>query len=115
VANEQILAYLQAIRRREEAKKRFTELTEIVNEVGKRMTEELKNVTPGNPRVTHHYSEFGMNSGLVEAHKWPSADALAKARQEMLSAAAEAQNLWDHISHEQRHVLLPPNAAQVHG
>jgi hypothetical protein len=115
VSNEQIIAYVQAIRRREEAKKRFTELTEVVNEAGKRMTEELKSVTPGNPRVVHHYNGFGMNGGLVEPNKWPSADAIAKARQEMLSAAADAQNLWDHLPQEQRHGLLPPNAPQVHG
>ncbi len=115
MSNEQILAYLQAIRRREQAKKRFTELTEVVNEVGKRMTEELKSVTPGNPSVVHHYSGYGMNGGLVEAHKWPSADVLAKARHEMLSAAADAQNLWDHLPQEQRCGLLPPNAPQVHG
>jgi hypothetical protein len=39
MSNEQVIAYLQTIRNREEAKKRFMELTEIVNEVGKRMTE----------------------------------------------------------------------------
>lgn len=110
MSNEQILAYLQAIRRREEAKKRFTELTEIVNEAGKRMTEELKSVLQGNPRVVHHYSGYGMNGGLVEAHKWPSADVIAKARHEMLSAGADTQNLWDQLPQEQRHGLQPPNA-----
>ena len=114
MSNDQIIAYLQAIRRREEAKKRFTEMAETVNEVGKWMTEELKSVTSGNPRV-HHFHGYGMNGGLVEPQKWPSADAIARARQEMLSAAADAQNLWDHIPQEQRHGLLPPNAAQVHG
>jgi hypothetical protein len=56
-----------------------------------------------------------MNGGFVEPRKWPTADAIAKARQEMLAAAEEAQNLWDHIPHDQRHGLLPPNATQVHG
>ncbi len=66
---------------------------------------------PGNPRVVHHFNDFGMNGGFVEPCKWPTADAIAKARQEMLSAVAEVQNLWDHIPQEQRHGLLPPNAA----
>lgn len=79
------------------------------------MGDELKSVTPGNPRVVHIFHGFGMNGGLVEAHKWPSADVIAKARHEMLSAATDAQNLWDQIPQEQRHGLLPPNAAQVHG
>jgi hypothetical protein len=97
VSNDHILAYLQAIRRREEAKKRFTELTEIVTEGGKRMAEELKGVVPGNPRVVHHFPGYGMNGGLVDAPRWPSADTIAKARHEMLSAAADAHNLWDQI------------------
>ena len=112
MSEQHIIAYLQAIRRREEAKRRFAELTEIVNEAGRRMAEELKSVTPGNPRVVHH---FGLNGGLVDHHKWPSANAIATARQEMLSSATDAQNLWDCIPHEQRHGLLPPNVPQVHG
>jgi len=115
MSNDQILAYLQAIRRRDEAKKRFAELTEIVNDVGKRLTEELKSITPGNPRVVHHYSGFGMNGSLVEPHRWPSADVIAKAHNELLSSAADSQNRWDQLPHEQRYGLLPPNAQQVHG
>jgi hypothetical protein len=115
MSNEQVIAYLQAIRRREEARKRFTELTEVVNEVGKLMTEALKSVMPGNPHVVHNFHGYGMQSGLVEPHRWPSAEAIAKARQEMLRATAEAQNLWEQIPQEQRPGLLPPSASLSHG
>ena len=110
MANEQIIAYLQAIRRREEAKKRFTELTEVVNEVGKRMTEEQKSVTPGNPRVVRYHHDFGMNGGFIEPHKWPTADALTKARQELQSTAAQVEEAWNQIPHDERLGLSPPTA-----
>ncbi len=114
MSDQQIIAYLQAIRRREVAVKRFAELTEIVNEVGKRMTEEQKNVAPGNPRV-HHFNDFGRYGGFIESRGWPTADEIVKARQALASAVGEAQNLWEQIPQEERQGLLPPTAPQVHG
>ncbi len=115
MSNEQIIAYLQAIRRREEARKRFTELTEIVNEVAKRMADEQKNVTPGNPRVVRYHHDFGMNGGFVEPHKWPSADTLTKARQELAAAVSQVEEVWQQIPQDHRLGLCPPATAQTQG
>lgn len=108
--DQQISAYLQAVRRREAARKQFAELTEVVTEVAKRMAEEQKSVGPGNPRVVHYHG-FGLNGGYVEPHKWPTADGITKARQELAAAVAQAEELWNQIPHEQRLGLAPPTAA----
>jgi hypothetical protein len=110
VLNQQIGEYLQAVRRREAARKRFAELTEVITEVAKLMADEQKSAAPGNPRVVHYHG-FGMNGGYVEPHKWPTADAITKARQELATAVSQVEELWNQIPHDQRLGLTPPTAA----
>lgn len=107
--NESISTYLQAVRRREEARKRFTELAEIVNQGVQQITEAQKNIT-ANPRVYRHNIGFGRNGGVVDPQKWPTADAINKARDELFTSTTQVEELWNSIPQEQRVGLLPPHA-----
>jgi hypothetical protein len=110
VLDQSISNYLQAVRRREEARKRFNDIAEIVNQAAQQIAETQKNTTPGNPRVYQMGHPFGLNGGIVEPHRWPTADAINNACQELRAAVTQVEDAWNSIPHDQRLGLSPPHA-----
>ena len=106
--NESISAYLQAMRRREDARKRFTEIAEIVNQGVQQIAEAQKNIT-ANPRVHRYNVGFGRN-GVVNPQNWPTAETINEARDELFAATTQVEELWNSIPQEQRVGLCPPHA-----
>jgi hypothetical protein len=114
VLAQSISNYLQAVRRREEARKRFTEIAEIVNQAAQQIAETQKNMAPGNQRVYHLGRPFGL-SDIVESNRWPTAEAINKAYQELCAAVAQVENEWNSIPHDHRLGLSPPHAVSGSG
>jgi hypothetical protein len=111
----QIRDYLQAVRRREAAVKRFAELTEFITDVTRRMADVQKNATPGrfspkssgvipNPLAL----DGSRQTVIVEGYRWPTAEVIEKAKQELIAATGQVDKAWNSIPQDQRLGLSPP-------